>query len=329
MKKNEKLLSTTESVEDLFEIVELKDRASEHLDIEPYSYWKAVAKEFFKKKIAIFALVSLVIVALLSIFVPLLSTHDPRLVIIEPSAQFIKPTIFNIFNPELPNSEFFTHIFGTNKTGADIWTRVWYGARISMFIAIIVATLNMINGVIIGTMWGYFKKLDRIMIEVHNFIANVPALLYQMLLLYVLRSSVPTLIFIFTITGWLGTARSIRNLIIIYSNREYNIASRTLGTPAGRIIIHNLLPYILTVIITNFALSIPAVISAEVGLTYLGLGLPPGSISLGSVLKEGYPYFVSQPFVLFLPALVAGSITVIFYQIGLALADAMDPKNHR
>jgi oligopeptide transport system permease protein len=312
--KNKELI-TIENAEELFKIVELEDRASEHLDVEPYSYWKSVIKEFLKKKSAIAELIALVAVISLSLIVPVVSSYDPFEVNVDPAFQFMKPS--------------FEHLFGTNKAGSDVWTITWYGCRISIILALIVATINMVIGVAIGTVWGYFKKLDRIMIEVYQFISNVPALLYQMLLLFVLGPSFQTLVLALTITGWLGTALSVRNLIIIYSNREYNIASRTLGTAPARIIIYNLLPYILTVIVTSFALSIPAVISSEVGLTYLGLGLPPGVISLGSVLQSGYPYFISEPHVLFLPALVAGSVTIIFYIIGIALSDAMDPKNHR
>lgn len=304
----------------LFKLVELQEKESEKLEIEPYSYWKSVIKEFKRKPSAIISLVLLILLVVLSIAVPLFSPYDPYATsVTDRSTLLLRPS--------------FEHWFGTDDAGRDYFTYVWYGARKSLSIAAVAAVINVFNGILIGTIWGYFRKLDILLLEIYNFIVNIPAMLLYMLILYVLGSLKTSpefnLIFTLTITGWVGLARFIRNQIIIYNNREYNIASRTLGTPASRIITHNLLPYILPVIITVVAFEVPALVGMEVSLSYFGLGLRSDQISLGKILTIARNRMVTHPHVMIFPALITGALTVLFYLIGLSLSDALDPKTHR
>ncbi len=132
------------------------------------------------------------------------------------------------------------------------------------------------------------------------------------------------------LTGWLGMARFVRNQIVIIRDREYNLASRCLGTPTHRIIMKNVLPYLVSVIVMRIALSIPGTIGWEVFLTYIGLGLPLETPSLGNLLNEGRRVMMSSSlrYQLLFPALVLSVITVSFYVLGNAFADAADPRNH-
>lgn len=304
----------------LFKLVELQERESEKLEVEPYSYWKSVIKEFKKKPSAIVAVVLLALLVLFSIFVPLLSPYDPY------ATTVTDRSTLNL----LPS---FKHWFGTDAAGRDYFTYIWYGARKSLTIAAIAAVINIFNGVLIGVIWGYFRKIDILMLEFYNFIVNIPGMLLYMLLLYVLGSLGTSpefnLVFTLTITGWVHLARFIRNQIIIYNNREYNIASRTLGTPASRVITHNLLPYVLPVIVTQISFEVPALVGAEVSLSYFGLGLRTDQISLGRIIAVARNNFVAFPHIMIFPALVTGALTILFYLIGLSLSDALDPKTHR
>lgn len=125
-------------------------------------------------------------------------------------------------------------------------------------------------------------------------------------------------------------ARFVRNQIVIIRDREYNLASRCLGTPTHRIIIKNVLPYLVSVIVMRIALSIPGTIGWEVFLTYIGLGLPLETPSLGNLLNEGRRVMMSSSlrYQLLFPAAVLSIITVSFYVLGNAFADAADPRNH-
>ena len=128
-------------------------------------------------------------------------------------------------------------------------------------------------------------------------------------------------------TGWLGTARNIRNLVFMYRDREYNLASRCLGTGVWRILMKNILPYLVSVIILRLALAIPGTISYETTLTYLGL-MDISMPSLGILLRNARSYFLDYPYLLIFPASIVSVITITFYLVGNAISDACDPRNH-
>ena len=154
--------------------------------------------------------------------------------------------------------------------------------------------------------------------------------LLLILISYVLKPGVSTIIFALSLTGWLGMARFIRNQIIIIRDRDYNLASRCLGISTGRIIVKNLLPYMVSVITMRMALAIPSAIGNEVFVTYIGIGLPVDTPSLGNLIQTGRSLMTvaSLRYQLFFPVAVLVVITVSFYIIGNAFADAADPKNH-
>ncbi len=220
--------------------------------------------------------------------------------------------------------------FGTNNIGQDLWSRVWSGTRTSLFIGFAVATCEALVGILVGVLWGYVRKLDRLLTEVYNVIDNIPNTIILILISYILKPSLQTLIFAMCLTGWLGMARFIRNQIVIIRDRDYNLASRCLGTSTWRIILKNLLPYLVSVITLRMALSIPGAIGSEVFITYIGLGLPVDTPSLGNLINEGRKLITSASlrYQLIFPAIVLSIVTISFYIIGNAFADAADPKNH-
>ena len=220
--------------------------------------------------------------------------------------------------------------FGTNNIGQDLWARVWSGTRTSLFIGFVVAFVEAIVGIFIGVLWGYVRKLDRLLTEVYNVIDNIPNTIILILISYIMKPSLQTLIFAMCLTGWLGMARFIRNQIVIIRDRDYNLASRCLGTSTWRIILKNLLPYLVSVITLRMALSIPGAIGSEVFITYIGLGLPVDTPSLGNLINEGRKLITSASlrYQLIFPAIVLSIVTISFYIIGNAFADAADPKNH-
>ena len=220
--------------------------------------------------------------------------------------------------------------FGTNNIGQDLWARVWSGTRTSLMIGFIVAFVEALVGITIGVLWGYVRKLDRILTEVYNVIDNIPNTIILILISYILKPGFRTLVFAMCLTGWLGMARFIRNQIVIIRDRDYNLASRCLGTSTQRIIVKNLLPYLVSVIMLRMALSIPGAIGSEVFITYIGLGLPVDMPSLGNLINEGRKLITSEAlrYQLIFPTIVLSIVTISFYIIGNAFADAADPKNH-
>ncbi len=219
--------------------------------------------------------------------------------------------------------------FGTNNAGQDLWSLVWSGTRTSLYIGFMVAVVEALIGMLIGVLWGYVRALDRILTEIYNVVDNIPTTIVLILFSYIMRPSVSTLIFVMCITGWVGMARFIRNQIVIIRDRDYNLASRCLGTGTFRIIARNLLPYLVSVIMLRMALAVPAAIGNEVFITYIGLGLPVSIPSLGNLINVGRKLIsTSQSYQLIFPTIVLSIVTISFYIIGNAFADAADPHNH-
>lgn len=221
-------------------------------------------------------------------------------------------------------------LFGTNNIGQDLWSRVWSGTRTSLLIGFVVAIVEALVGILMGVVWGYVRKLDKLMTEIYNVVDNIPTTIVLILIAYVMRPSIRTLVLAMSLTGWLSMALFIRNQIVIIRDRDYNLASRCLGTSTYRIITRNLLPYLVSVIMLRMALAIPIAIGNEVFITYIGLGLPVSIPSLGNLINEGRMLITSPAlrYQLLFPALVLSIITISFYIIGNAFADAADPKNH-
>lgn len=305
--------------DDLFVRVPISETESEHLAAEPYSYWKSVFRVFIKKPSAIISLVCLILMIATIIIIPLFAYEGAY--------------ESNIYIANKGPS--FEHFFGTDKTGKDLFFCCFKGLSKSLLLAFISSIINIIIGTLVGLAWGYFRKLDPIMIEIYNLVSNIPSLLLYMLLSLVFSNAFPTmmpetrLVFALCITGWIGVALFIRNQTVIITNREYNVASITLGTPAVRIMLRNLLPYLLAVIITEFSLMLPGMISGEVSMSFFGVGLPAGTVSIGALLDGGYKYFIYYPWQLLAPACTLAFVIFTFYLMGLALSDALDPKKHR
>ncbi len=128
-------------------------------------------------------------------------------------------------------------ILGTNSIGQDLWARIWAGTRTSLIIGLSVALAEAVIGITVGVIWGYVRKADFILTEIYNIIDNIPNTIVLILISYILKPSVKTLVFAMCLTGWIQMARFIRNQILIIRDRDYNVASRCLGTPVSRIIL--------------------------------------------------------------------------------------------
>ncbi len=220
--------------------------------------------------------------------------------------------------------------FGTNSIGQDLWSRIWSGTRTSLLIGVTVGAICSLIGIVMGAIWGYVRKLDRLFTEMYNVLENIPSTVLRILITYILRPSLFTIIFVMCLTGWLGMARFVRNQIVIIRDREYNLASRCLGTTTWRMIYRNLLPYLISVIMLRTALAIPDAIGTEVFLTYIGLGLPVSLPSLGNLINEGRLVMTDPAltYQIIFPAVIVSIITVSFYALGNAFSDAADPRNH-
>lgn len=223
--------------EQLFSLHPHDDSEAEKITAPRYSYWKSVFRVFFRKKINIFVLVLLVFVVAFAFIYPPLSGYDEFANLMDGTAKHLSPAAA---------MDKFGHnihwILGSGASGNSTFDAVWSGARISIALALVCALINMVVGVIVGALWGYSKRADKVMLEVYNVVGNIPYQLLCSVLVLIFRPKFWTMVFALTITGWLGIAHFFRTQVLIIRDREYNLASRCLGTPTLRIATKNLPP---------------------------------------------------------------------------------------
>ena len=308
--------------DELFTPAGFSEEQAEATAYSNYSYWGSMFRAFFKNKMAVALLIALVAVVAFAFVQPHLPGQvDPNLCEVDPATGIQYRNI-------APGQQGF--IWGSNAIGQDLWARIWAGARTSLIIAFFVALIEAVVGITAGVLWGYVRQLDFFFTELYNICDNVPSTIILILISYVASPSIKTLILGMSITGWIEMARFIRNQILIIRDRDYNVASRCIGTPTSRIVLRNLLPYLVSVIMLRMALTIPAAIGSEVFITYIGLGLSVETPSLGNLINDGRKVMMQAGlrYQLLYPTIILSFVTIAFYLIGNAFSDAADPKNH-
>ena len=315
------------SEEELFAPVKNDELASERITAPRYSYWRSVFRVFFKKRLNIIILSLLAFLLIFTYVYPVVTGYDakvdPFINLSDSTAKHLSPAAaINKFGFNLK------WILGTGGAGQSTFDAIWYGSSISFTLALICALINMTVGVVIGAVWGFSKKVDIFMTELYNIIANIPYILLISVVVLIMTASFWSMVFALTITGWIAIAYFIRTQVIIIRDREYNLASRCLGTPITRIAAKNILPFMTSVIVTLAATEIPSYISYEVFLSYIGMGLSDNS--LGKLIEMSQSAMVTPGwgFEFWSPVAVASIIAVVLYVVGQNLGDASDPRTH-
>ncbi len=311
------------SDEELFSQVDNNKLESEKITAPRYSYWKSVFRVFFRDKINIVLLALLFLVVVFAYIYPMCIQYDRFANINDLTAQHLTPS------QAIDKYGFSIHyILGTGGSGEPIFDSIWFGARISISLALICAAINMTVGIVVGAIWGFSKKVDKFMTEVYNIIGNVPTILFISVMVMIMSASFWTLVFAMTITGWLFIAYFIRTQVIIIRDREYNLASKCLGTPIFRIAMRNILPFMTSIIVTLAATEIPSYISSEVFLSYIGIGM--SDMSLGKIIEmtNASMFVTGRELEFWAPVAVTAIITIVLYVVGQKLGDASDPRTH-
>lgn len=311
------------STQELFSRVDHSDLESEKITAPRYSYWQSVFRVFFRKKSNIFMLALLAVVILFAYLYPAFTEYDRFGQLMNSSAKHLSPSAaIKQFGFSIK------YILGTGASGNSTFDAVWYGSQISISLALICAAINMTVGVIVGAIWGFSKKVDVIMTEVYNIIGNVPNILLISVLVMLLTASFWTMVFAMTVTGWIFIAYFIRTQVVIIRDREYNLASRCLGTSTIKIALKNILPFMTSIIVLQLAAEIPGYINSEVFLAYIGLGL--NEMSLGRLIfaAEGAMMTPGWEIEFWSPVIIASIIAMVLYVVGQSIGDAADPRTH-
>jgi len=252
------------------------------------------------------------IVVLVAIFAPLLATHDVGTQNLE--MRFATPSA--------------EHWFGTDGLGRDIYSRIVFGARISLQVGITVVVVSGVIGILIGSIAGFYGGwIDKFLSGyLFNVFLAFPGLLLAIALVAFLGAGLGKLILALCIIGWVGYARVMRGQVLKVREYDFVQAARALGASNMRILFSHILPNAIQPLIVQASLGMAGAVLAEASLSFLGLGIPPPAPSWGTMIEEARQYFSITPHVLFFPGIAIALTVLAFNFIGDGLREYLDPK---
>lgn len=227
---------------------------------------------------------------------------------------------------KLKNHEKHYFWFGTDSLGRSMWSRLWKGCRISLLIGMIVVVVNVSLGLVYGSIAGYYGgAVDMVMCRFMELISGIPWFVLTILFIMYFGTGIVPIALAMVITGWIGSAYTIRTQFYRYKGREYVLASRTMGAKDSRLIFRHILPNAIGPTITSISVAVPAAIMGESQLAYLGLGLEAPNPSIGVLLADGQKVLTNYPHLTFFPALLISVLVIAFNLMGNGLRDAFNP----
>jgi len=296
---------------DAFERLPETEKNAEFIAVESSTYWKDVWKRLCKNKLTVFGLIVMAIVITFAIFGPIFSPYT------------YEQQDYSAMN-QLPSA---AHWFGTDKFGRDIFTRVTYGARISLSVGFSAAFINLIIGALYGGIAGYTGGyVDMIMMRVVDILYSVPSIMYVILIMMFFGSNMFSVLFGICVSSWVGMARTVRSQVLSLKQQEFTLAARVLGASKSRILLKHLLVNSMGPIIVSMTFMVPSAMFTEAYLSFLGIGISAPMASWGTMAQDARALIDSHPIQMFWPV-AAICITIFALNfIGDGLSEALDPK---
>ncbi|MFA4136359.1 MULTISPECIES: ABC transporter permease [unclassified Brevibacillus] len=282
------------------------------------THFQQVARKLVRNKLAMVGLTLIVMLIAMAIIGPHLVSYS-----------YSDQSLLNA-NQEISSE----HWFGTDELGRDMFSRTWYGARISLIIGISAALIDLVIGVTVGGIAGYMAgrgkkgdRIDTIIMRLIEVLYGLPYLLVVIMLMVVMEPGIVTIIIALSATGWVGMARLVRGQILQLKNQEFIMAAQVLGAKFPRILLRHLIPNTIGVIIVNLTFTIPSAIFAESFLSFLGLGVQAPIASWGTMTNDALGVILTGDWWrLFFPALMISLTMFAFNVFGDGLQDALDPR---
>lgn len=330
----------TEPPDELFVPAPLDRDVSEEIMTPSISFWQEARERLFKNKGAVFSLIVLALLTLLALVGPAINEHTYRSQNLAHSN--LPPKVAGLEwlgfdGKDVKGNDVYAtrnieenYWFGTDEFGRDLWTRVWKGTQISLFIAVVAAALDLAIGVLYGGISSFYGgRLDNIMQRIIEVLVGIPNLIVIILFILILEPGITSIILALVVTGWVGMARVVRGQILQLKGQEFILASRTLGASNSRLIGKHLLPNVMGPIIVTVMFTIPTAIFFEAFLSFIGLGLQAPLASLGVLIEDGYKSMRYFSYKLIFPAAVISLVMISFNLLADGLRDALDPKMRR
>ncbi len=281
------------------------------MSLQVSSLWLDAKKRLIKNKPALCCLFFILGIVFVAIF-----------------ARWIAPFGFDVQEPTerllFPNSK---HWLGTDILGRDLLSRIIYGCRVSISVALVVASCSLIIGTCYGALCGYVGgKLDNVLMRIVDILYTFPSLLLIILIMIIFGKGLFGIFLALVIVEWVSVSRIVRGQVLQVKEMAFIEAARAIGERGFWIVSHHILPNILGPIIVTLTFEIPAAILSESFLSFIGLGLQPPYSSLGTLANDGFQAYKSYPYLIFFPGLAIFLIVLAFNLLGDGLRDALDPK---
>ena len=263
----------------------------------------------------------LVIVALAATGAPLVSSGRPAEQHDIVSTRFLRPLTTDATGG--------FHPLGTDRFGRDVWTRLVYGARVSLTVGVLAVLLSVAIGVVVGGLAGYGSApVSALLLAVTDFALAIPRIVLLLLLAALTRPSAPLVIVVLALTGWMSVARLVHGEVRSLAARPFVEGAVALGLARGRVLARHILPNALAPVIVATALGLGNAITLEASLSFLGLGVQPPTPSWGNMIASGRDTLVNAPWVATAPGLTLVLVVVACTLLGDALQDALQPRHH-
>jgi len=278
------------------------------------NYWEAVRRRFSENRLAVWAFWIIAFIVVLSVIGPWFSPYS-----------YTEIHLAEQNSP--PCAKFW---FGSDELGRDLFTRIWWGARISLGVGIAAALIDVAVGVIWGAIAAYSGgKTDEWMMRTCDVLHSLPYLLLVILLVVIRGSGILTILIAMTMTGWINMARVTRAQVAQLKTFDYISAARVIGASPTRIIVRHILPNAIGPIVAMLTLTIPSAIFTEAALSFLGLGIQAPAASWGVMVNDALSAMRYYPWRLLFPSFLLTLTILCFNLLGNALRDALDPRLDR
>ncbi|AYV73780.1 MULTISPECIES: ABC transporter permease [Niallia] len=275
------------------------------------SFLVSTWKKLIRNRLAVVGLMIIILQVAIAITAPLITGYDP-------ASQNLEATELPMFSEG--------HLLGTDNYGRDMWSRIAYGARISLVVGSIAVTLGLVGGITLGLLAGYYRKLDGIIMRIVDLLFSFPGILLAMLIIAVLGTSLVNVAIAISIWSIPSCARIVRGSVLSVKKQEYVLALKSLGASDLRIMFKHILPNCTAPIIVFATMRMATAILSTASLSYLGLGAQPPTPEWGAMISQGQAYMWTSPHMTIIPGIAIMLTVFAFNVVGDGLRDALDPN---